>query len=95
MMFEQTCIALVALLLGGCFIFLVSPLLANLLGIVMDIPLLLRFSVLCSLITLLCLFVANLIPLLNLNRLIMKNLSMKKQAGKVNCSELPYRCNSL
>lgn len=82
MMFEQTCIALVALLLGGCFISLVSPLLANLLGIVMDIPLLLRFSVLCSLITLLCLFVANLIPLLNLNRLIMKNLSMKKTSRK-------------
>ena len=82
MMFEQTCIALVALLLGGCFISLVSPLLANLLGIVMDIPLLLRFSVLCSLITLLCLFVANLIPLLNLNRLIMKNLSMNKTSRK-------------
>lgn len=78
MMFEQTCSVLVALLLGGCFIFLTFPWFSKLLDIVIETSPLLCLFAWCSLATVLCLLVANFVPCWRLVRLIMSNLSARK-----------------
>lgn len=82
MMFELTCIVLLALLLGCYFVILTYPVFSGLLGIMIPMSLILHFFVFCGLGLMILILSIGFVPCWMLNRSIMKNLLKRKITGQ-------------